>query len=376
MTQDRSTPPPPSRPGRSEAWRTERMVQRVPAHLGEATGDLVSPWVMVAGVALLVLVVCAVLYVFLGGGSRFGIGVSATATPTRSVRTSTPAITVLPVTLAAPTASVGPTPVTAKYIVKAGDTLIGIATKYKVTVQSIMIMNGLKDETIRIGDELKIPLPTPTPPPNPPTPSGATPTPISFQLPPTFASPAATSGVLRVVVKRGDTLSSIAGTYGSTIDAIRAANQLDSDFLSIGQELVVPPGSWTPTPTPIPTSNATATPTSQFLYDAPSLLAPADNAALHGKTETPMLAWTAPATLKSTEFYVVHIDYQVNGTLKSIVRQVKQGTSVRLDQTDYPGANPNGTSFSWYIVIVNQAKGSSQVIASSPASATWTFVWY
>ncbi|MBI5031862.1 MAG: LysM peptidoglycan-binding domain-containing protein [Chloroflexi bacterium] len=376
MTQDRPTPPPPSRPGRSEAWRTERMVQRVPAHLGEATGDLVSPWVMVAGVALLILVVCAVLYVFLGGGARLGIGVSATATPTRPARTSTPAITVLPVTLAAPSPSVGPTAATVKYVIKSGDTLIGIAAKYKVTVQSIVTLNGLKDETIRVGDELKIPLPTPTPPPNPPTPSGATPTPISFQSPPTFASSAAMSGVLRHVVKRGDTLSSIAGTYGSTIDAIRVANQLDSDFLSIGQELVVPPGSWTPTPTSVPTSNATATPTSQFSYAAPSLLSPADNATLRGKSETPMLAWTAPATLKSTEFYVVHIDYQINGAPKSIVRQVKQGTSARLDQADYPGANPNGTTFSWYVVIVNQAKGSSQVLASSPASPTWTFVWY
>ncbi len=351
-------------------------MQRVPAHLGEATGDLVSPWVMVAGVALLVLVVCAVLYVLLGGGSRLGIGVSATATSTHPARTSTPAITVLPVTLAAPTASVGPTPVTAKYVVKSGDTLIGIAAKYKVSVQSIMTLNGLKDETIRIGDELKIPLPTPTPPPNPPTPSGATPTPISLQVPPTFASPAATSGVVRVVVKRGDTLSSIAGTYGSTIDAIRVANQLDSDFLSVGQELIVPTGSWTPTPTPVPTSNATATPTSQFSYAAPSLLSPADHATLRGKQETPMLAWTAPATLKPTEFYVVHIDYQISGAPKSIVHQVKQGTSVRLDATDYPGANPNGTTFSWYVVIVSQTKGSSQVMASSPASPTWTFVWY
>lgn len=352
------------------------MVQRVPAHLGEATGDSVSPWVMVAGVALLVLVVCAVLYVFLGGGSRLGLGVSATITPTRPARTTTPPITILPVTLAAPSATVGPTAATVKYKIKSGDTLIAIAAKYKVSVQSIMILNGLKDDNIRVGDDLTIPLPTPTPPPNPPTPSGATPTPISFQSPPTFASPAATSGVVRHVVKRGDTLSSIAGTYGSTIDAIRIANQLDSDFLSVGQELIVPIGSWTPTPSPVPTSNATATPTSQFSYAAPSLLSPADNASLHGKPETPMLAWTAPATLKSTEFYVVHIDYQINGEPKSIVRQVKQGTSVRLDATDYPGTNPNGTIFSWYVVIVSQTKGTSQVLASSPPSPTWTFVWY
>jgi LysM repeat protein len=356
------------------------MVQRVPAHLGETTGDIVSPWVMIVGVALLILVVCAVLFVLLGGGARLGIGVSITATPTRPARTATPAITVLPVTLAAPSITVGPTAASIKYKIKSGDTLIGIAAKYKVSVQAIMAANGLKDDNIRVGDDLTIPLPTPTPPSIPNPPPGATPTPISFLSPPNSASPAATSGVIRVVVKRGDTLSSIAGTYGSSIDAIRAANLLDNDLLSIGQELSVPIGAWTPTPSPAPTFIATATPTAQFAYAAPSLLTPADNAVLRGKQETPMLAWTAPATLKSNEFYVVHIDYQINDAPKSIVQQVYQGTSVRLDPKYYPGANPNGTTFSWYVLIVNQPNGtkgpSPQVFASSPASPTWTFVWY
>ena len=359
------------------------MVQRVPAHLGETTGDIVSPWVMVAGVALLILIVCAVLFVLLGGGARFGFGASTNPTPTRPARTATPAITILTVTLPAPPSSTpGPTAASVKYKIKSGDTLIAIAAKYKVSVQSIMAVNGLKDDNIRVGDELTIPLPTPTPPPNsnPPLPSGATPTPLAFQSPPTSASPAATSGVIRHVVKRGDTLSSIAGTYGSTIDAIRAANQLDSDFLSIAQELIVPIGSWTPTPTLAPTSNATATPTAQFTYAAPSLLAPADNANFHGKQDMPMLSWTRPAILKSNEFIVVHIDYQVNGVPTSIVRQVKQGDSIRLATTDYPGANPNGTMFSWYVVIVNQTNGTKgttpQVFASSPPSPTRAFVWY
>ena len=377
MTQDHPTPPPPSRPGRSESWRHERMVQRVPAHLGEATGDVVSPWVMVAGVALLVLIVCAVLFVLLGGGTRLGIGgAAATLTPTR---TQTPAIIILPVTLPAPPSSTpGPTAASIKYKIKSGDTLIAIAAKYKVSVQSIMTANGLKDDNIRVGDELTIPLPTPTPPNTiPSAPSGATPTPVSLLSAPLSASPASTAGVIRYVVKRGDTLSSVASSFGSSIDAIRAANQLDNDLLSVGQELQVPMGSWTATPTPVPTSNATATPTSQFAYAAPSLVLPPDKAIFHGKQDIPMLTWTSPATLKPNEYYIVHIDYQFNGANKSIVQPFNQGNSFRLDASKYyPGASSNGTVFSWYVVVVNQTKGNSQVFASSPASPSWTFVWY
>jgi len=352
------------------------MVQRVPAHLGETTSESVSPWIMVAGVALLILVVCAVLFVLLGGGARFGIGVSATATPTRT-RTTTPALTILPITLATPTPSVGPTAATVKYKVKSGDTLSGIAAKYKVSVQAIMTANGLKDDNIRIGDDLIIPLPTPTPAPttnSPPT--GATPTPISFQSPPTSASPAVTPGVIHYSVKRGDTLSSIASTFGSTIDGIRAANQLDSDFISIGQDLIVPVGSWTPTPTIAPTINATATPTSPYSYAAPDLLSPQDAKQFRGSQDVPQLMWTSPSTLKPNEYYVVHIDYTTNGKPQSIFKEVKQGTSLRLDLSIYPGANANGTPFSWYVVIVSQPTGAKNAIATSPASVTRTFVWY
>lgn len=354
------------------------MVQRVPAHLGETASESVSPWVMVAGIALLILVVCAVLFVALGGGARFGIGVSATATPTRT-RTVTPAVTILPITLATQTPTAGPTAATVKYTVKSGDTLSGIAQKYKVSVQAIMTANGLKDDNIRIGDTLLIPLPTPTPAPttNSP-PSGATPTPISFQSPPTSASPAVTPGVIHYTVKRGDTLSSIASTFGSTIDGIRAANQIDNDMLSIGQDLIVPVGSWTPTPTTAPTSNATATPTSQFTYAAPDLLSPQDAKQFRGSQDAPQLMWTSPATLKPDEFYIVHIEYATGGDRQVLpALTVKQGTSFRLDPAIYyPGPNPNGSQFWWYVVIVSQPTGAKNAMASSPASVTRTFAWY
>lgn len=356
------------------------MVQRVPAHLGETEPSTVSPWLMAAGIALLLLVVCGVLFVLFGGGNVIGLsGAASTPTATRTPRTQTPPITILPVTLTPPSPT--PTVPTTRYRVKAGDSLIEIAARYKVSVQAIKNANNLRDDTIRVGDELIIPLPTPTPQPGAPPLTGATPTPLSFQSPPNSASPAATPGVIRHIVKRGDTLILIATIYSSTVDAIRIANKLESDFLSIGQELDVPVGAWTPTATAPSIANTTATPTVQFTYAAPSLISPSDSATFRGKQDTPTLAWTSPATLKSNEFYVAHLDYVWNGEKKSIVKQVKQGNSIRLDSADYPGANANGTTFSWYVVIVSQTPSKSpgqpaQILASSPESPVWKFVWY
>ncbi len=383
MTQERPSTPPPSRPGgKNESWRVERMVQRVPAHLGETTTESISPWVMVAGVILLLLVVCAVIFFLLGGTSRFFGAASATATPTRARTPLEQPITILPVLATPVPTTPAPTPVTTKYKVKQGDNLIEIAARFKVSVQAIKAANGMQDDTIRIGQELTIPLPTPTPPPGSKPPAG-TPTPISFESPPTSASPAAPPGVVVYTVQRGDTLISIAATYGSTVDAIRIANQLDSDFLSIGQILNVPVGSWTPTPTMTNIPLTTATPTAPFAYAAPNLLSPSDNQTFRGSKDVPTLAWTAPATLKPNEFYVLNLSTGSGAAKKSWSLQIRQGTSKTLDATYYPGANPSGTRFSWYVVIVNQPTSSrsptitsAPIFAASPPTETRTFVWY
>ena len=337
------------------------------------------------GIVLLIVVVGFVAFMLLSGPARLGFG-GATAVPTRTRTPAavTPLVTVILATVP-PTPSLGPTPVIVKYRVKAGDSLIEIAARYKVSVQAIKNANNLKDDTIRVGEELVIPLSTPTPLPgsNPSPPLGGTPTPLSLQSPPTSATSAGATGVIRHIVQRGDILTSIAASYGSHVDAIRAANQLESDFLSIGQVLLVPVGAWSPTPSPAPIVNTAATPVAQFAYAAPNLLWPPNQSEWRGSKDAPTLSWAAPATLKPNEFYVLHVDYVWNGEKKSIVRQVKQGTSIKFDVTEYPGANPSGTPFSWYVVIVSQGGSGARtpganapVFAASPPSATRTFVWY
>lgn len=378
MAQDHSSTP-PSRPDRPELWRKQRMVQRVPAHLGESTRETVSPWITIGAVVLLVGITCAVIFIMLGGTSRLGaLGLGATPTRTRTPTSVSAPLTIIPVTLPVSSPTPGPTAATIRYKVKAGDTLTFIADKYHVSIRSIMLANGMKDETIRIGEELIIPLPTPTPPGGasaPPFP-GTTPTPISLESPPPSAEAAGTPGVIRYTVRSGDTLIGIAAVTGSTVNAIRIANELDGDTIIVGQVLTVPVGAWTPSPVPTQTPNTTPTPTSQFAYPAPNLKFPPDAYSFRGSKDVPVLEWLSPAILKPNEFYVVHVDYTAGGGIKSYPITVKQGTSLKLDPTlYYPGANPNGTRYSWYVVIVSQLPGS-QPMAQSPLSATRTFVWY
>ncbi len=85
------------------------------------------------------------------------------ASPTAS-RTKTPTATRVP-----PTAT-KPPPVT--YVVQFGDNLTVIAEKFRVSIEAIMIANGLSDrELIREDQILIIPTGTPTPPVPPATPT-------------------------------------------------------------------------------------------------------------------------------------------------------------------------------------------------------------
>jgi len=104
------------------------------------------------------------------------------------------------------------------YVVKGGDTLSEIAADYQVTVDDLMVANDLADELLDVGQVLTIP-------------------------------PAGTAGDLvgtvrleTYVVKSGDTLGGIAARYQVSVDDLIAANDLSSDFLQLGQKLVIPAG--------------------------------------------------------------------------------------------------------------------------------------
>lgn len=114
-----------------------------------------------------------------------------------------------------------PTPMFVTHRVRRGDTLSGIAGRYGTSVVAIMRSNNLRSaHRIWPGQRLQVPVQ-----------GGAAP-------PATAVSATGTH-----VVRRGDSLYSIARRYGTSVAQLRAANGLGSDVIYPGQELRIRPGS-------------------------------------------------------------------------------------------------------------------------------------
>ena len=94
------------------------------------------------------------------------------------------------------------------YTVKAGDTLYKIAAANNTTVDEIKALNNLTSNNLSIGQLLKLPSPL---------------------------TPETT-----YTVQKGDSLYAIANKYNTTVDALKKANNLTSNILSIGQVLKIP----------------------------------------------------------------------------------------------------------------------------------------
>jgi len=118
---------------------------------------------------------------------------------------------------------------TREYTIAAGDTFYGIAKKFGVSVDAIRSANpGVDPRRLRVGQKIVIPTPEP-----PGLESGAPETKAGFQ-------PSETGSEIIYTVKSGDTLTRIAARYGVTVKAIKAANNLTSDRIKVGQKLRIP----------------------------------------------------------------------------------------------------------------------------------------
>jgi len=139
------------------------------------------------------------------------------------------------------------------HTVQAYQALITIAQAYKVTVDSILVMNGLQEEwPLQIGQKLVI------------SPGKVTPSPTPRPLTPIERLTPASDGKYYHVVQSGETLSWIASLYDIALANLMAWNGLNnSSIIRPDQKLlleVTPPPTLTSTPGP-PTSTATTTPT-------------------------------------------------------------------------------------------------------------------
>ena len=94
------------------------------------------------------------------------------------------------------------------YVIKSGDTLWGIASKYNTSVDKIKDINNLNSNNLSIGQKLLV--------------------------------PGNNLGTKKYIVKSGDTLYKIAQNNGTTVTELINLNNLKTTNLSIGQVLYIP----------------------------------------------------------------------------------------------------------------------------------------
>jgi putative chitinase len=116
-------------------------------------------------------------------------------------------------------------------VVQKGESFSTISPKYNVSVRAIQAANPTVNPTrLQIGQKLIIP------PPAPPTENAVN----------GAAAPVAATGELIYTVKAGDNLTKIAAAHGTTISAIRQANNLVTDQIKVGDKLKIPAPSSAP----------------------------------------------------------------------------------------------------------------------------------
>jgi LysM repeat protein len=248
--------------------------------------------------------------------------------------------------------------------VRSGETLLGIAGFYGVTVEEIQAANNMSDENIFVGDELIIPVVQPAP---------ATP------------DPAAVSSTFNYTVQTGDTVTSIAILLGTTVDAILNANGLSSnDILRPGDVLLVPVRN---VPEAVLDSSSTeqapaengvgggVEPDAEQIYIEPRLIGPPDGATL-SREEPVLLRWVSVDVLAPDEWYVLLIN-PAGGATENFFPIWTKTTSHRLDMELAPNADASAT-YNWQVSVIRVASGAGdryELIPMSPSSGVRTFTW-
>lgn len=96
-----------------------------------------------------------------------------------------------------------------EYVVKKGDTLYSIARKYNTSVDNLKSINNIITDSLAIGQIIKLP-------------------------------EKSSMDDNSYIVKKGDSLYSIARTYNTSVDKLKEINNLTSNALAIGQVLKLP----------------------------------------------------------------------------------------------------------------------------------------
>jgi len=280
------------------------------------------------------------LFLAIGAGlvyfalQKNGQMVEPSPTPTIT-STVTPTLTATPFTpTATNTPEPSPTPLT--YKVASGDTCSSIAFAFKVSIQSIVLLNNLPAtcDTLYVGQPLLIPQPTPTPTPYPTA---------------TLSSAEATEAActkIEYTVQDNDTLSSISANYAVPIAVLKSYNGLVNDTVRAGQPIVIPLCERMGTPGPTPTF------TPPPPYPAPNLLLPADGASFTLADQTVTLQWASIGTLRENEAYQVTVVDVTEGNERKLIAYVTD--TKYIIPTSFRPSDSKPHIIRWWITTVRQ----------------------
>ncbi len=259
--------------------------------------------------------------------------------------TTTATPTATPTTAATETPTETPTPLPTDtpqpprlHRIESGQTLIGLAQLYGITLDSIQTLNGFDGDSILFaGQEVQIPWPTATPPLQA----------IAFAVGEETIVIDPSNCPPFYEIQSGDSLFFIASQNDVPLDALMEINFLTLDsILRPGDIICVPRviegGFLPPTPGPSPTPSPTAAP------QGPRLLFPPDKAELPGEAGVQALQWLAVKDLAPDEWYMVElVDLSDVDALPR--RGFTRANSFQL-QPQWQPADPH--RFQWQVSIV------------------------
>ena len=253
--------------------------------------------------AIIIVVLGALVLRFQGEGITVALVPSPTPIP--STPTLTPTWTPLATDVLAPTDVPEATAVTLAtptlqppqpHTVNAGETLIGLALRFRVSVESIAQLNSIPaDSSLLVNQALQIPWPTPTPP--------LVPVATLINGETVIADP---TDCERYQIQSGDSLSGVAARYDVDFGLFLQVNRLTVESIpQPGDWFCIPEivygGNLPPTPGPSPTPTVTAPP------PGPQLLYPVANAVIQPPDGVVTLQWTAVKNLADDEWYMVEL---------------------------------------------------------------------
>lgn len=233
------------------------------------------------------------------------------------------------------------------YTVRPGDTFYLIGQRFGVSVGDLQVANNYWS-SLYPGQIIVIPpaarVPAPQPAPTPP------------------------AGGQIYTVKYGDTLYLIAQRFGATIGDLRVANNLWTDNLMIGQQLVIPAAPQKPKP---PTGSIS------LRDDEVDLLARLVSAESAGEPYEGQVAVAAsilnrmrspnyPHTVREVIYQVVDGKYyQFSPVLDGRINEPATATAFKAVQDALAGWDPSGGAIGFY----NPQKTYNRWVASQPVTA-------